>query len=114
MPKPIFSVVDEILNHKHTESVARFVKRQRFDADMLTQRIETLRLCSKDIPFIACIIRRQTKAVRPIALIQKTVKEIRLPVQKNTGNTVYNAAGDRSQREIGMYGVFAVTDGKEV
>ena len=65
------------------------VPAQRLDLDMLAQHIEAHRLGGADIVDKRLVRRRGIEPVRPVALIEQTVLEVRLVIQKQARHSVF-------------------------
>ena len=77
---------------------------------MLAHHVEPERFHEAQVAFIPVVVRRQAKAVLPVALIEQTVEKVRLAVQKDARQPVRLADGQRAQREIAFDRVFAVAN----
>ena len=70
---------------------------------MLSQSVEPERFYRQDILLKSLRSLRRIQSVRPVALIEKSVEEIRLSVQRNAFLAVYLLYRDRAKGEIALY-----------
>ena len=82
------AAVDHILPHQNALHIAVMIPKKRLHFNVLAQHIKAAALYMGHIVRHSCIGRWGQKAVRVIPLVQQTVMEIRLIVQKQTGQTV--------------------------
>ena len=106
----VISVIDKVLENDHPQAVTVIVKLLRLHLDMLAQGIETKGLHLQNVLGIAFRAGWCEKSVTPIALVQKAMEEIRLPIETKAGDPLYFPDLQSSQRKVGGNNVLSRPD----
>ena len=84
-----FSAADHILPNQNTKPVAEIVPPGRFHLDMFPEHVKSQLLYRAKFLLHSLLGGAGVKAVRPVALIQKTNLKIGFSVQRNQGRPVF-------------------------
>ena len=109
------AAVYHVLPHEHTEAVAVIVPAHGFDLYVLAQHIKAHVLCGLNVEDQRLVTRRGVHTVGPVALIQKSVVEKGLVVQKQAAYAVpVTGDGEFAHRKVAVHLVLAADDGEVV
>ena len=99
----VTTVLHHILNHEHTFPVAGIVEYFRFNLNMLAQAVEAQTLHAADISAVLRWFLRQVVPIQKIPLIQNTVQEDRLTIQKKHRLSILHSGINRTQSKVALH-----------
>ena len=110
----IFSAVHHVLKDDHALLIAFVIEDIRLDLDVLAEHIEAERFHRADIETEALGRGGHINAVAEIALIEKSVEEIWLAVERDIIFAIDTVDAYGTERKIGAHGILAVGKGEMV
>ena len=109
------SAVHHVLPDNHSETVAMVVPAHRLDLDVLAQHIKACFFCQINVIDKCLVAGGGHQPVRPVALIQQSVKKIRCVVQAEPESAVFVGLDrEAAQCKVAVNPVVVRNDGKAV
>ena len=103
------TAVYKVLPYNESKTVAMIIPAKRLELDVLSYHIEAHILEHCKLVNDSLVARMCEKSITPIALIEKTVKEIRLAVEKQTRDAVLALSNSKgTNAKIRLYLISAI------